>query len=181
MADTEEGTDPCNKAVVPVMIERVDAANVQFAARSASRTGDPHETLRRSFTVPMSEVHLTPIDGAPAPVELVPGAVGNLILTRTGWQATSPEGFALHGLDHTVFKLPSCAGIPSRWLTTLSIVPTSIVIRGHVEGDTRFHNFELLGPDAAAAQTIVWNSVEFLDVQLSALRARQLGLKATQT
>jgi len=176
----EPGTDPCGAAVKPVMIEQVTADSVQFAARCASRTGDPHECLRRSFSVPLSEVHTTPIKGAPAPVEMVPGAVGSLILSRAGWQATTPDGFALHGNEHTVFKLPSCAGIPSRWLSTLRVVPTSIVIRGHLEGDTRFYNFELLGPDAAAGQTIVWNSVEYLDVQLSAQRARMLGLKAAQ-
>lgn len=181
MAEGDEETDPCGSAVKPVMIEHVDAQNVQFAARSASRTGDPHESLRRTFRVPLSEVHTTPMKGAPAPVAMVPGAVGPLILSRAGWQTTTPDGFALYGNDHTVFKLPSCAGIPSRWLSTLSVVPTSIVIRGHLEGETRFFNFELLGPDAAASQTIVWNSVEYLDVQLSPQRARRLGLKAQTT
>jgi hypothetical protein len=116
--------------------------------------------------------------GAPPPVAMVPGAVGSLILSRAGWQTTTPDGFALHGNDHTVFKLPSCAGIPSRWLSPLSVVPASIVVRGHLEGDTRFWNFELLGPDAAGSQALVWNSVDYLEVQLSPQRAKSLGLKA---
>src|SRR5512144_223979 len=90
--------DPCQFGIVPqVKIEGLTDTHVSFATRSASRSGDPHEALRRTFTVPRTEVHDMPIAGVPRPVVMRPGAVGPLFLSRAGWKTTSPDGFAIHG------------------------------------------------------------------------------------
>jgi hypothetical protein len=173
------GGDPCQAAVVPATIHAIDdeAGTVAFATRSASRTGDPHERLLRTFTVPRSHIHDKPIKGAPSPVALVPGATGNLFLSRKGLQATSEDGFAIHGADDASLKWPQCAGTP-RWLSKLAILPTSIAIRGHLKGESAFVELDLLKAEAEDAQSIRWNSAAHVAIRLTARGARQVGLKA---
>jgi len=177
MVDSE-AEDPCHFGIVPqVKIEGVNDTDVSFSTRSASRSGDPHESLLRTFTVPLTEVHAAPIAGALAPVAMTPGATGPLFLSRDGWATTSPEGFQIHGGDRAVFKLPLCAGAPQRLLSKLTVIPTSIAIRGHLEGETEFFDIELLGPDAAEPQRLVWTGADYLELRLTPRGARRLRLK----
>lgn len=176
------GDDPCISASIKqVKIESVDDTNVTFSTRSASGTGDPHECLRRTFTVPRTEVYMTPVKGAPPQVELKKGKIGSLYLTRAGWETKSTDGFQLHGKQEALFKLPNCAAAMQRLLTNLSVVPTSIIVRGHLEDDTEFFDIDLLGPDATGPQTILWNSADYLDVRLSSRGARRVRLKSRST
>lgn len=175
---TSADGDPCQFAIVQqVKIEGVTDTDVTFTTRSASRSGDPHECLRRTFTVPRTEVHEAPITGAPRPVEMKSGAMGPLFLSRTAWKTTTPDGFKIHGGERAVFKWPLCAAAPTRLLSKLTVVPTSVAIRGHLAGETDFLDIELLGPDAAGSQRIVWKGADHIDVRLTARGARRMGLK----
>jgi hypothetical protein len=176
------GDDPCISASIKqVKIESVNDTHVSFSTRSASKTGDPHDCLRRTFTVPRTEVYTAPITGAPLPVELAKNKIGTLYLSRAGWEARSSDGFQIHGKEDALFKYPLCAGATQRLLTNLSVIPTSIVVRGHLEDDTEFFDIELIGPDAAESQAIQWNSADYLDVRLSSRGARRLRLKSRST
>jgi hypothetical protein len=177
------GDDPCISASIKqVKIESVNDTHVTFSTRSASGTGgDPHECLRRTFTVPRTEVYTAPIVGAPPPVELAKNKIGTLYLSRAGWETKSSDGFQIHGKERALFKYPLCAGGTQRLLTNLSIIPTSVIVRGHLEDDTEFFDIELIGPDAAESQALHWNSAEYLDVRLSSRGARRLRLKSRST
>jgi hypothetical protein len=170
----------CNFAIVQmVTIESVDGRNVTFKTRSAGN-GNPDQSLRLSFTVPLTEVYTLPITGAPAPVAMMAGATGNLYLSRAGWTATAitPDGstVGIFGIATAVFKFPSCGAIATPPLTRLTVIPTSIIVRGHMPGQTTFFDIELSGPDAAEAQDIEWNGVDYIDVQLTPRGARRMGL-----
>lgn len=167
----------CTHAMVQqVMIDAVDATTLTFTTRSASNSGDPDDSLRRSFTVPLAEVWSTPIPGAPPPVELRKGAVGNLFLSRAGWQALSNDGRQIFGAgtDIAVFKWPWCAA-PPRILSNLCVIPTSVVVRGHLEGSPAFFDLELLGDDAAGAQCIRWNGTDYIELRLTERGAQKIG------
>jgi hypothetical protein len=101
-------------------------------------------------------------------------------LTRAGWDATSSDGFMIHGVEWTVLKEPLCAAA-ARVLTELVVVPSSITVRGHVEGETEFFDIELIGPDAAESQAIIWNGADYIDLRLSQRGARRLRVKARST
>jgi hypothetical protein len=172
----------CNFAIVQmVTIESIDDRNVSFTTRSTGN-GNPDRSLRLCFTVPLTEVYTLPIPGAPAPVAMVVGATGNLYLSRRGWCATTttPDGttVGIFGAATAVFKWPNCAAIATPPLTRLTVLPTSILVRGHMPGETTFFDIELSGPDAAEAQDIVWNGVDYIDVHLTPRGARRMGLPA---
>jgi hypothetical protein len=172
------GGDPCKAASIKrVKIENVDDKHVTFLTRSASRTGDRHECLLRSFTVPRSEVYTAAIKGAPPPVELKKNKLGALYLSRAGWETTSDDGYAIFGKHAATFKIPDCAAASTRMLTQLRVIPTSIVIRGHLEGAAEFFDLELLGPDAGESQAIDWNGADYIDVRLTPRGAKRLRLK----
>jgi hypothetical protein len=177
------GDDPCIGASVKVKIASVDGSAVTFLARSASRTGDPAECLLRTFTVARAELYVPPATAVnvPQPVDLKPGNTGLLYLTRAGWDTKSSDGFLIHGTGDVLFKIPNCAAGAQRLLTNLSVVPTSIVVRGHLEGDAELFDLELIGPEAAEAQVIEWNSADYLDVRLTSRGARRLRLKSRST
>lgn len=167
--------DQCNFAVVPqVTIQAITDKNVSFAVRSTSLSGDSQESLLRTFTVPLSEVYTAPILGAPQAVEMKPGANGPLFLSREGWKARTPDGFGIFGAQEAVYKWPLCAGAPTRLLSQLAVVPRSIRVDGHLEGQTEFFDLELLGPDAAGAQDIDWNGAEYVELRLTEAGARRL-------
>lgn len=173
--DTE---DHCKFAIIQATIVDVDDSTVTFTARSTSMSGDIDQNLRRTFTVPRSEIYMAPIAGAPPAVELSPGATGNLYLSRTGWTTTT-DGFPLFGAKTAVFKWPLCAGVSTPILTKLSVIPTSIVVRGHVENETAFFDLELLGPDAATSQDFAWNGVDLIELQLTPRGAQRLRVGST--
>ena len=131
--------------------------------------------------MPLTEVYTAPLMGAPKPVDLVKGNIGLLYLTRAGWEAKSSDGFALFDKGNVPFKIPNCAAALTRLLTPLSVVPTSILIRGHLEGDVEFFDLEMLGPDAAESQALHWSGANYLDVRLSSPGARRLRLKSRST
>jgi len=170
----------CTHAMVQqVTIDSVDDVTVTFTTRSASKSGDPDESLRRTFRCPRAEVWTTPIDGAPPPVELTPGAVGNLFLSRAGWEATSEDGHQIFGTgtEVAVFKWPWCAA-PPRILSQLAVIPTSIVVRGHLAGDRALFDLELIcdGDGAAARQHVRWNGTDYLSIALTQAHRQRLGL-----
>src|SRR5215813_8843335 len=133
MADID---NPCNFAIVQATIEKMDDTTVTFTTRSTDASGDPDLNALRVFTVPLGEVYMDPIEGAPAPVPMKPGATGNLYLSRTGWDTTTPDGFAIYGRKNAVFKFPTCAAPFGALITAeLRVVPTSILVRGRLDGN----------------------------------------------
>lgn len=168
-------------ALSQVRIETVTAHTVTFATRSGSVTGDRDEQLRRVFSVPLSEILTTPIFHAPSPVALVPGAIGTLFLSRTGWLTKSADGFGIHGADRAVFNWPHGTLSSMRYLTRLAIVPSSVIVRGHLSHDPTFYDVELLGEDALAEQDIRWNAAEPLVIRLSLRGARRLRIPTRTT
>jgi hypothetical protein len=66
-------------------------------------------------------------------------------------------------------------------LTNLTVVPASILVRGHLDDDPEFFDLELIGPDATESQAIHWNSADYLEVRLSSRGARRLRLKSRST
>ena len=159
----------CTHAMVPqVTISSVDAQNVSFWTRSDSKTGDPNERLRRLFTVSVKEVWTAPIPGQPAPVVMKPGATGPLFLSRTGWQATTSDGFPIlgAGTDAVVFKLPECLAA-SPFQGDLRVIPSKLLVHGYPEGETELVQIDLLGPDAAESQDLLWNGADYLEIRLA--------------
>lgn len=166
----------CNFAIVQqVTIESIDDRNVSFTTRACASCGSVDLNLRKTFTVPLAEVYARPIAGALPAVEMIPGATGNLYLSRDGWQITSADGFKIYGCGQAIFKFPECGAIATPPLTRLTMVPTSIIVRGHLSDDTTFFDIELSGPDAAESQDIVWNGVDYIDLHLTARGARRMG------
>lgn len=182
MVENSDITDPCKFGIVPqVKIEHVNDTSVSFATRSASRSGDRHEHLRRTFTVPLTEVHTTAVAGVPAPVAMRAGATGPLFLSRGGWATPSMDGFPIYGSDRALFKIPDCAAAPMRLLSKLIVVPTSIAMRGHLESETEFFDIELLGPDAVGSQRIVWKGADYVELRLTSQGARRLQRRSRPT
>jgi hypothetical protein len=105
--------------------------------------------------------------------------MGALYLSRRGWQTTSTDGFTIFDADKAVFKYPDCAGMATAICSKLSVVPSSIVVRGHLEGEVDIVELELLGADAAAAQHIVWNGGSYLALDLTEQGARRLQVQST--
>jgi hypothetical protein len=180
-----EGTSNivCTHAMVPqVTIVGVNGAALTFQVRSASKSGNADESLLRTFTVALSDVYLGATTKLPvSPVALTPGATGALYLSHAGWQTRSSDGFAIFDADKAVFKWPDCAGIATAVCSELLVVPSSVVVRGHVEGELEIVEVELLGHDAAAAQHIVWNGASFVELALTDHGARRLQVKSRST
>ncbi|MEO7734250.1 MAG: hypothetical protein ABIY55_25050 [Kofleriaceae bacterium] len=163
-------------------IRSVDRDTLTFAARGASKSGDPDEALLRTFTVALSDVYSGPTTKLPEPpVALKPGAVGALYLSREGWAVTSADGFQIFDADKAIFKYPECAAMDEAICTTLTVVPTSILVHGHLEGESEIRHVELLGPDAAAAQNIEWTGAACIDLRLTEHGARHLHVKSRST
>jgi len=174
--------DPCNNAVISqVKIESVSDTEVTFSTRSESQTGNAHDCLLRSFTVPRAEVYTDAIPGAPPAVALAKGKRGPLYLSRAGWDVRSADGYHIHGKRQALFKLPTCAAATTRLLTHVSVIPTSIMVHGHLEGATEFFDLELLGDEAAPAQAIQWTGADYLDVRLTSRGAQRLCGKPRAT
>src|ERR1044071_7375214 len=151
----------CHFAIVQqVMIVSVDDRNVSFTTRGTRPSGSSDDNLRKTFTVAVSEIYPRAIDGAPPPVQMIPGATGNLYLSRLGWQCMTEDGFRIFGSDHAIFKYPLCGAIASPVMTQMTVIPTSIIVRGHLPEQTIFYVIELAGPDAHEEQHIVWNGVD---------------------
>lgn len=163
--------------VEKVQIEKVHENKVTFATRSGTKSGDRDECLRRTFTCPVSEVWTHPIAGAPAPVAMRPGAVGNLFLSGTGLQTKSADGYLIYGAGTPLLRIkyPDEAAI-SQLGGELSVIPSSIVVRGTLKDGGAFFDIELLGPDAAGAQDITWNGAEHIKLRLTGRGAKHLHL-----
>src|ERR1700759_395444 len=131
--------------VEQVRIEHVDDQTVTFTTRSASKSGDRDECLRRRFTCPISEVYTHPITGAPPPVAMHPGAVGHLFLSSAGWATKSQEGYEIYGAGTPLarIKWPDNAAI-TEFLGDLMITPSSIVVHGTLDDQSKFVDIELL-------------------------------------
>jgi hypothetical protein len=169
----------CNFAIVQqVTIVSIDDTNVSFTTRGTGPSGSSDENLRKIFTVARSEVYVRKIDGAPPSVDLIPGATGNLFLSRVGWQCVTNDGFRIYGCDHAIFKFPTCGGIATPIITQMTVIPTSIVVRGHLPEQTIFYDIELSGPDADHEQHIMWNGVDYIALRLTARGARRMGVGA---
>jgi hypothetical protein len=159
----------CTHAMVSqVTIESVNDQTVSFWTRSDSKTGDPNERLRRLFTVSVKEVWTAPIPGQPAPVEMKPGATGPLFLSRTGWQATTPDGFHIlgAGTDAVAFKLPACLAA-GPFQGDLTVIPSKLLVQGYLEGKQELVQIDLLGPDAAESQDLQWHGSEYVEIRMA--------------
>src|SRR5882762_347071 len=121
--------------VEQVQIEHADDKTVTFGTRSGSKSGDRDECLRRSFTCPIAEVWTQPIEGAPPPVAMQPGAVGTLFLSRAGWQTRSADGYPIYGAGTPIERIKwpdNAAG--SQLVGALTVIPSSIVVHGTLHG-----------------------------------------------
>jgi hypothetical protein len=161
--------------VEKVRIEKVDHHHVTFVTRSGTKSGDRDECLRRTFTCPVSEIWTHSIAGAPPPVAMRPGAVGNLFLSGKGLETKSAGGYPIYGAGTSLLRIkwPDEAAL-SQLGGELSVVPTSIVVHGTRENGGPFFDIELLGPDAADAQDIRWNGAEPVELRLTARGAKHL-------
>jgi hypothetical protein len=127
-------------------------------------------------------VYAKPIPGAPVPpVALIPGSTGALFLSRTGWATVTADGFGLFDADKTVFKWPDCAAMPAPPMTRMSVIPSSILLHGHVQGQASFFELELLGPEAADAQDLRWTGADFLDLRITEAGANRLRVESRAT
>ena len=175
--DTEGGF-----GLVPqVKIQAVDDRTVSFATRSAGPSGDANGALLKTFTVPLSEIYTAPIAGAPASVAMQPGATGPLYLSREGWNTSTPDGFKIFGGERAAIKFPDRAGIPTPPLTRLVVIPTSMIVRGQLQDETAFFDLELLGSDPAPSQDILWNGVDYIQLQLTPRGAERLRIRSGST
>lgn len=165
--------------VAQAKIQQVKDSTVTFTTRSASKSGNPDECLPRTFHCPLSEIYTQAIPGAPAPVTLAPGSVGALYLSAAGWQITSDDGYQIYGAGTALARLKyPDDGAGLEFVGDLVVVPSSIVIHGTLKDSSAFLDLELLGPDATAAQHIVWNGADCLVVHLTPRGAKHLGLPA---
>jgi hypothetical protein len=160
--------------VEQVKIEAVDGKTVSFATRTASKSGHADDCLLRRFTCPSSEVWAAPIPGAPPPVAMQPGATGNLFLSRAGWATPSIDGYQIFGADaDPVFKYPSgAAGRPA--VNPLTVHPSRLVVRGAFEGTSTMLEIDLLGPEGAPPQDIVWYGADCIEVRLTQRGSQRL-------
>lgn len=154
--------------VAQVTIATVDNQAVSFWTRSASKSGDPAECLRRLFSVARSQLWTDVISGQPAAVALTPGASGPLYLTEDGWKVTSADGFRIYGADTSanVLKLPSCLGVTEE-KQTLTVIPSKVVVQGYPSGQQTLVEIDLLGPEAAESQDIEWLGAEPLAIRIA--------------
>src|SRR3954462_14816860 len=150
------GTDT-HAMVEQVKIEHVDALTVSFTTRSASKSGTPDDCLLKTFRCAISEVWTAPIPGAPPPVAMKSGAIGNLFLSRDGWQTMSEDGYKIFGVDTdlALFKYPNAAAGP-RSVNRLAVRLLMIAVHRILHGSDRRIDIDLVGPDAAQAQDIAW-------------------------
>lgn len=158
--------DPCPFAIVEgVTIVNVTQNTVTFSTRSAGAT--EQERLRRNFTCSRQQILVDRPDGGPQPVDLIKGATGQLYLSRTGWETTS-DGFRIYGAGTAavVFKWPTCLAVPVPHISTLQVVPTSIVIGGYLTGTQNFASFDLFSSECADSQAINWNGAQDVEVKL---------------
>jgi hypothetical protein len=192
MTDKNEGGDAGVVAecrtdfalVQQVQIEAVDDHSVTFSTRATPVAGaaTAEDDQRKTFSVPRTEVWTRPIAGAPPSVAMEPGAIGNLYLSRAGWQTTTPDGFQIFGAgtEHALFKYPWCAAGP-RMLAHLSVVPTSIMVRGRLAG--RSVAIELIDAagdsEGAESQNILWSGATEITLRLTARGAARLGVATT--
>jgi hypothetical protein len=154
----------CPYAIVQqVSITKFQGGVVSFQTRTqTNQLGD--------YTAPASQILASPPTGAPTPVPWTQGAVGNLYLHRDGWDAgnDNPKGglYAYNVPGAVLFKFPTCA--PFRGIEPLDIVPTSIQVTA-AEGV-----FDLLGPDVAPAQQIIWNAAGNINIALKTGEVKQV-------
>lgn len=183
MVGASTNIEDCRYALVShVTIKSVDHATVTFQVRSGSKSGNPDESLLRTFTVARSEVYSGPMTKLPEPqVGLTPGATGALYLTKEGTQTQSIDGFPIFDAERAVFKWPNCAGMATPIYSELPVVPSSIVLRGHLEGEVEIVELELLGHDATAAQHIAWTGASYIQLHLTERGARRLHVKSRST
>jgi hypothetical protein len=123
----------------------------------------------KTFRCAISEVWTAPIPGAPPPVAMKSGAIGNLFLSREGWQTMSEDGYKIFGVDTdlALFKYPNAAAGP-RILNRLAVRPSMIAVHGILHGSDRRIDIDLVGPDAAQAQDIAWTGAAEIEVKLTA-------------
>lgn len=169
------GSGGTHAVVEQVKIERIDETSVSFSTRTASKTGLADDCLLRTFTCPLSEVWTAPINGAPPPVAMRPGAIGCLYLSRAGWDTRSADGYMIFGATTGLpnFKYPDAAAAP-RMISHLMVIPTRLVVRGTPEGGSEAVELDLLGSDVAQAQEIAWSGADFIEVRLTQRGSQRL-------
>ena len=154
--------DDCKYALVlQARIDAVTATSVTFSSRSSK---DELE----SFTVQLTEILQGPPTHAPLPVALTPGAIGNLYLSEDGWKQKAASGATLYKAGDknvVLFKWPRC--IPFRILDLLEVTPTKIWLEGTDTATKQPIKIDLLGADAAPAQSVNWRAAAPITVELS--------------
>jgi|SRR5215510_11418786 len=87
----------CLDAKAIVQQVKIEAANpngiIAFWTRSSANTLE-------KFEVDAENVWSVPPAQAPPAVSLTPGAVGNLFMNRTGWQARAANGATIYKADN---------------------------------------------------------------------------------
>ena len=84
------GPGTCLYATVKkVRVDAVTSTELTFSSRSSANKYE-------SFTVALGEILVAPPTDAPLPVDLSPGAVGYLYLSKDGWKTTAKSGATLY-------------------------------------------------------------------------------------
>lgn len=176
-------SDDCPFALT---IEEVEVTNVSSNhVTFKTRSDGPQEVdcLLREFTCARDKIRLNLPPSAPPHIEVLQiGALGRLCLHEDVWQSTS-QGFPIHaaGTGAVVFKYPICLAIPSPHISTLQVVPTSVLVKGFVTGIAEAQDIELLGSDCADSQNIEWNGARNIRIGLSTEGAQRFNLPPSAT
>jgi hypothetical protein len=155
----------CPYAIVQqVSITSFQGTQIKFQTRT-------QKNALAEYTASTDQVLASPPTGAPTPVPWTPGAVGNLYLNRTAWDAAeaNPNGglYAYNIPGAVLFKYPQCA--PFRGIEPLDVVPTSIEVT-----DAGGKVYDLLGPDVAPTQQIAWNAATNIGIKLKTGEVKQI-------
>jgi hypothetical protein len=114
---------PCTHALVQqVQVESYDNGKLTFLTRSNNNNLSP-------YSVPVSEILAQGPTGCPQSVSWrTAGAVGNLYLSRQGWESVANIDGGLFGYktEAVLFKFPTC--LPFRGIEPLAVMPTSIKV-----------------------------------------------------
>jgi hypothetical protein len=142
-----EAVDPCTHAIVQqVQVESYADGKLTFFSRSVNNN-------LTKFTVPITEIMAQGPTGCPQSVSWrTPGAVGNLYLSRQGWDSLTAIDGGLFGYntEAVLFKFPWC--LPFRGIEPLAMIPTSIKVTFFDDKSQA-----LLAVDVQPGSQIVWN------------------------
>jgi hypothetical protein len=171
--------DDCVYATVrDVRIVSFDDQSITFVTRCAAVDKDAR--LPRRYKVRRDQVAEAGFSGGPAAVRIAVDEIGALYLDADGW-ATKAEttGELMFGSGQQVFKWPRC-GDAGQYTELLAVEPSKVEIHGQLEGSNKFIDVDVWNPaQAASSQTIEWDAVSYIAIELATDYAQHLGVAKT--